>query len=202
MRDGSLDDVVSAGIERVVEDYRGSSLYVSEAAIYFAVLRKGAIGLLTTYDHTGSDPEIVKAIAEILSLVRDRLDPSAGIERHEPQGLKAEYEKSAAPARTVAVPPGRKHARYWEGDAWRRDFYTSFSQWFWDMKYYAVPAGRKKKEFLWDVGELWIAAGAAALVYYAEDNRLFRSSVADMMRNLANSIEEDGLRSPAWGRGR
>ena len=67
------------------------------------------------------------------------------------------------------------------------------------MKDYAIPAGRRKMDFLWDVGEVWIATGAAALVYYAKDDRPRWKAVADMVRECADLVEKDGLHSLPWG---
>ena len=92
--------------------------------------------------------------------MRDRLGPPDGAEKAEPAWPEPELGELEAAAEGAPQPPSGKHARYWESDSWRKDFYTSFSRWFWDMKDYAIPAGRRKMDFLWDVGEVWIATGA------------------------------------------
>ena len=46
MRDGSLDDVVGAWIDRILEEHWGRNPGDNEAAVYWALLRHSAVGLL------------------------------------------------------------------------------------------------------------------------------------------------------------
>jgi hypothetical protein len=199
VRDGSLDDVVAVWMDHIVEEHRGRNPGDNEAAVYFAMLKHGVTGLLAAHQRFKPDTDYRKEVGEVLRTVRDCLGaPDRGeVEPERPEPGTEELEAAAASA---AHPPEGKYARYWESDAWRQDFYTSFSRWFWDMKDYAIPAGRRKMDFLWDVGEVWIATGAAALVYYAKDDRPRWKAVADMMRECADLVEKDGLRSLSWGR--
>lgn len=200
MRDGSLDDVVAVWMDRIVEEHWGRNSGDNEAAVYFAMLKHSVAGLLSIHDRFKPDTDYRKAVGDVLRAVRDQLGPRGEDEEADPAWPEPEIEELEAPADGAPQPPAGKHARYWESDSWRKDFYTSFSRWFWDMKDYAIPAGRRKMEFLWDVGEVWIAAGAAALVYYAKDDRPRWKAVADMMRECADLVEKDGLRSLPWGR--
>ena len=200
VRDGSLDDVVAVWMDRIVEEHWSRNPGDNEAAVYFAMLKHSVNGLLSTHDRFKPNTDYRKAVGEVLRIVRDRLGPPDGEAEAEPDWPEPEIAELQAPAEGAAQPPAGKHARYWESDSWRKDFYTSFSRWFWDMKDYAIPAGRRKMDFLWDVGEVWIAAGAAALVYYAKDDRPRWKAVAEMMRECADMVEKDGLRSLPWGR--
>lgn len=158
MRDGSLDDVVAVWMDRIVEEHWGRNPGDNEAAVYFAMLKHSVTGLLATHDRFKPDTDYRKEVGEVLRIVRDRLGPPDSGEV-EPEWPEPRIEELAAPAASAAQQPEGKHARYWESHSWRKDFYTSFSRWFWDMKDYAIPAGRRKMDFLWDVGEVWIAAG-------------------------------------------
>ena len=55
-------------------------------------------------------------------------------------------------------------------------------------------------DFMWDVTEVWIAAGATALVYCSKDDKNQWFEAAQMLRHYADLEEEDGLRSLPWGR--
>lgn len=202
MRDGSLDDVVAVWMDRIVEEHWGRNPGDNEAAVYFAMLKHSVTGLLATHDRFKPDTDYRKEVGEVLRIVRDRLGPPDSGEV-EPEWPEPRIQELEAPAPSAAQPPEGKHVRYWESDSWRKDLYTSFSRRFWDMKDYAIPAGRRKMDFLWDVGEVWIAPGAAALVYYAKDDRPRWKAVANMMRECADLVEKDGLRSlprGRWGR--
>ena len=200
MRDGSLDDVVAVWMDRIVEEHWGRNPGDNEAAVYFAMLKHSVTGLLSTHDRFKPATDYRKEVAEVLRVMRELLGPPEEGEEAEPDWPEPEFAELEAPAESAAQVPDGKHARYWETDSWRKDFYTSFNRWFWDMKDYALPAGRRKMDFLWDVGEVWIATGAAALVYYAKDDRPQWKAVADMMRECADLVEKDGLRSLPWGR--
>jgi hypothetical protein len=68
------------------------------------------------------------------------------------------------------------------------------------MKDYAVSAGRRKSDVLWEVAEVWVATAATALVYYAKDDRQRWFETAQLLRHYADLTEADGLRSLPWGR--
>lgn len=200
MRDGSLDDVVAVWMDRFVEELQARTGGDHEAAVHFAMLRHSARELVAAHARFKPDTDYRGAVEELLRTVTERLglpDDGAQVESEWPEPALEELQ---APPEGAPRPPTGKHARYWESDSWRKDFHTTFSRWFWEMKDYAIPAGRRKMDFLWDVGEVWMATGAAALVQYSRDDRPRWKAVADMMRACADLVERDGLRSLPWGR--
>jgi hypothetical protein len=200
MRDGSIDDIVGTWIDRMVQEHWGRNPGDNEAAVYFALLKRASIGLRETHDRFKPVSDFDGLITGLLETVREGLaqPKAAAIAVDEwPEPDFAEIEEPAVDAPTI---PEDQSADYWSADTWKKDFYTTFSRWFWDMKDYAIPAGRRKSDFLWDVGEVWVAAGASALVYYAKDDRERWFQTAQMLRHYADLTEEDGLRALPWGR--
>jgi hypothetical protein len=200
MRDGSLDDVVAAWIDRIIEEHWGGHPGDNEAAVYYALLKHAAIGLVQTHDRFRPATDYREKLVVVLEAVRNGL-PARG-EVATALDVMAEPELAELLAAEVgaAQPPLGEHRDYWTGDTWKKDFYTSFSRWFWDMKDYAPAAGRRKYDFLWDVAEVWVATAASALVYYAKKDPERWSATAQMLRRYADLTEADGLRSLPWGR--
>ena len=91
-------------------------------------------------------------------------------------------------------------AQYWQGDQWRMDFFDTFTRDFWGLKDYAHGADQRKSDFLWPVAEVWIASAASALVHFAHDDPDRWLEVANLVRDFADEIEKDGLRSLPWGK--
>jgi hypothetical protein len=200
MRDGSLDDVVAVWMERVVEEHVGRTPGESDALVYFTILKAAAEGLLHAHAQWKTPTDYRDLVGQMLAIVHDGLGAQEQGDEVESEWPEPAFETLQAEPEGPAQPPEGKHARYWDSHSWRKDFYTMFSRWFWDMKDYAIPAGRRKMDFLWDVGEVWIATGASALVQYAKDDPPRWKAVADMMRECADLVEKDGLRSLPWGR--
>ncbi|MDB5575697.1 MAG: hypothetical protein JWR80_873 [Bradyrhizobium sp.] len=208
MRDGSLDDVVGTYVARIVDEYEGRLLGDHEAAVYFSLLKHAAIGLEQAHQRFRPDTDYRTQLRAVLGALHNALPTqvNGGDEALLPEPDLAELlvppEEQGDQPRSE---PGAQEARegsasYWGGDSWKKDFYTSFSRWFWDMKDYALPAGRRKADFLWDVAEVWVATAPSALVYYAKDDRTRWFETAQMLRYYANLTEADGLRSLPWGR--
>lgn len=200
MRDGSLDDVVAAWIDRIVEEHWGRNPGDNEAAVYFALLKHAAIGLLerhARYKPVTDYGELLTLLLEAVRLGLGAPAETAGALSAMPEPQFAELEEEAP---GPAQPPEGEHRDYWAGDTWKKDFYVTFNRWFWDMKDYALAAGRRKSEFLWDVAEVWVATAASALVYYAKDDRQRWFETAQLLRHYADLVEADGLRSLPWGR--
>lgn len=200
MRDGSLDDVVDAWIGRIIEEHWGRNPGDNEAAVYWALLKHAAIGLLETHARFKPDTDYGELISRLLEVVRLGLNEpdvaaAALAEMPEP-----DFSDLAAEPAGPAQPPKGEHEAYWSDDTWRKDFYTGFNRFFWDLKDYAFAAGRRKSDFLWDVAEVWVAVAASALVYYAKDDRNRWLETAQMLRHVADLTEADGLRSLPWGR--
>ncbi|SDA36882.1 hypothetical protein SAMN03159340_03989 [Sphingomonas sp. NFR15] len=209
MRDGSLDDVVGAYVARIVDEYEGCLPGDHEAAVYFSLLKHAAIGLEQAHQRFSPDTNYRAQIRAVLAAMHNAIPAKADNDPEEllpPEAdlseLLAVPEEQAGQARPepVAQEVREGSVSYWSGDSWKKDFHTSFSRWFWDMKGYALPAGRRKADFLWDVAEVWVATAASALVYYAKDDRVRWFETAQMLRHYADLTEADGLRSLPWGR--
>lgn len=200
MRDGSLEDVIQMWIDRMIEE-RGLRYPIEdEARVYFVLLEKAVYGLYRTYDRGKPETDFRTLVTELLQEVRRGLSSRLGEPEPVDEAPEADPDELLEqPQKESEVPIG-SHALYWSDDTWRKDFYTSFNRWFWDMKDYAHPAARSKSDFLWDVAEVWVAVGASALVYYAKDDRQRWFETAQMLRHFADLTEQDGLRSLSWGR--
>jgi hypothetical protein len=200
MRDGSLDDVVGSWVDRIMEEHWGRNPGDNEAAVYFALLKHAAVGLLERHARYKPVTDYGDLLIHLLEAVRAGLDsPAEAAGAVDAMPEPAFVELVEPPAGPAQAPQG-EHRDYWASDSWKKDFYTTFSRWFWDMKDYAPAAGRRKSEFLWDVAEVWVATAASALVYYAQDDRQRWFETAQMLRRYADLTEEDGLRSLPWGR--
>ena len=201
MRDGSLEDVVEMWIGRMIEE-RGLRYPVEdEAAVYFTLLKKAVFGLLQTHEgNVKPSVDYREMLTNVLREVRREVECSTGVEPELDNEVEPPLGEIFEPAQSSAVPPDGKHAEYWSSHSWRKDFYTIFNRWFWDMKDYAHAAGRRKSDFLWDVAEVWVATAASALVYYAKKDRQRWLEAAQMLRYYADLTEENGLRSLPWGR--
>lgn len=200
MRDGSLNDVVDAWIGRIVEEHWGRHPGDNEAAVYFALMKAAGLGLLRTHAQLKPSTDYREELAALVELIRAGLDePSATIASVEEIEIPSVSELEQKPTEAAQIPEG-KHESYWAADTWRKDFLTGFSRWFWDMKDYAVAAGRSKSDFLWDVAEIWVVTAVQALVYYAKDDQQRWFETAQMLRHYADLTEADGLRSLPWGR--
>lgn len=197
MRDGSLDDVVAVWMDRIVEEHWGRTPGDNEAAVYFAMLKHAARGLIKTYGNFKPDTDYREEVGALLDMVRAGIVAPDG---PEPELPEPDFAELQAQPEGPSQPPEGKHALYWESNSWRKDFMTNFLRCFWEMKDYALPAGRRKMDFLWDVGEVWMAAGASALVYYDKDDPPKWRAVANMMRECADLVEANGLRKLPWGR--
>lgn len=200
MRDGSLDDVVGAWIDRILEEHWGRNPGDNEAAVYWALLRHSAVGLLETHARFKPVTDYRELLALLLDAVRLGLDEPVAAAAAIGEMPEPDLSELAADAQSEGQPPEGEHEAYWSDDTWRKDFYTVFNRWFWGMKDYAPAAGRRKSDFLWDVAEVWIAVAVSALVYYARDDRQRWAEAAGMLRELADVTEADGLRSLPWGR--
>jgi hypothetical protein len=200
MRDGSLDDVVAAWIDRIIEEHWGRHPGDNEAAVYYALLKHAAIGLVQTHDRFRPDTDYREKLEVVLQAVRaglpERSDAASGSDVMPEPDLAELAAAEIGPAQ----PPLGEHRDYWASDTWKKDFYTSFNRYFWDMKGYAQAAGRRKYEFLWGVAEVWVATAASALVYYAKNDPERWFETAQMLRHYADLTEADGLRSLPWGR--
>ena len=200
MRDGSLDDVVGAWVDTIMEEHWGRNPGDNEAAVYYALLKHAAVGLLQRHARYKPVTDYGELLTLLLEAVRGGLDApaeTAEILDAMPEPAFAEFvEPPTGPAQA----PQGEHRDYWASDSWKKDFYTSFSRSFWDMKDYAQAAGRRKSDFLWGVAEVWVATDASALVYYAKDDRQRWFETAQMLRHYADLTEADGLRSLPWGR--
>jgi hypothetical protein len=200
MRDGSLDDVVDAWIGRIVEEHWGRNPGDNEAAVYFALMKAAGLGLLRTHTQFKPGTNYRQELVALVESIGAGLDaPEVGIEAVEPFEVPTLSELQEDPVAPAQIPAG-EHANYWETDTWKKDFLTGYSRWFWDMKDYAVSAGRRKSDFLWEVAEVWVATAATALVYYAKDDRQRWFETAQLLRHYADLTEADGLRSLPWGR--
>jgi len=199
MRDGSLEDVVGMWVDRMIEERGLRHPVEDEAAVYFTLLKKAVYGLLQTHEgNVKPSVDYREMLTNVLKEVRRGVQRSTGIEPEvEVEPTLSEFSES--PQSSAVLPKG-KHHEYWSSDSWRKDFYTTFSRWFWDMKDYAHPAGRRKSDFLWDVAEVWVTTAASAMVYYAKDDRQRWFETAQMLRYYADLTEDDGLRSLPWGR--
>jgi hypothetical protein len=201
MRDGSLQDIVDVWIDRMVEEHGSRNPGDNQASIYFALMQAAGLGLLRSHARSKPDIDYREELAGLVELVREGLGtPELAHDRNLNAGTEpTAKEREQDPARTWRHLAG-EHASYWASDAWRKDFLDAFSRWFWDTKGYAAAAGRPKSDFLWDVAEVWVVAGAQALVYYAKDDRQRWYEAAQMLRHFADLTEADGLRSLPWGR--
>lgn len=200
MRDGSLDDVVGAWVDRMIQEHWGRNPGDNEAAVYFALMKHASVGLLETHARFKPATDYRREIEALLERLRQGFDEPQQAARDVEEMPEPDLsELDAPPAQSPSVPPGET-ADYWSSDTWKKDFFTSFSRWFWDMKDYALAAGRRKSDFLWDVAEVWVAVAASALVYYAKDDRDRWFETAQMLRHYADLTEDDGLRSLPWGR--
>lgn len=200
MRDGSLDDVVGAWIDRMIQEHWRRNAGDNEAAVYFALMKHAAIGLLETHARFRPATDYEHEIEALLERVRQGLDEPEQTARDVEEMPEPDLsELAAASTESPTVPPGEA-ADYWSSDTWKKDFFTSFSRGFWDTKDYALAAGRRKSDFLWEVAEVWVAVAASALVYYAKEDRDRWFETAQMLRHYADLTEEDGLRSLPWGR--
>jgi hypothetical protein len=200
MRDGSIDDVVGSWIDRMVQEHWGRHPGENEAAVYFALLRQASLGLIKTHARFRPATDYGEEIAALLERVRAGInEPVEGATEIE-QWPEPDFEALHATATQAPDAPPGQASDYWSSDTWKKDFYVSFSRWFWDMKDYALVAGRRKDDFLWDVAEVWVAVAASALVYFAKDDRDRWFHAAQMLRHYADLTEEDGLRSLPWGR--
>lgn len=199
MRDGSLDDVVGAWIGRIMDEHWGRNPGDNEAAVYFALLKHAVVGLINTHARFDPVTDYREELSTLLRALQSEL-PTSRSACERPQSLEPDQEDlAAAPIGPLQVPRG-EHADYWQGDTWKKDFYTSFNRSFWDLKDYAHAAGRRKSDFLWDVAEVWVATAASALVYYAKDDHVRWFETAQLLRHFADLTEADGLRSLSWGR--
>lgn len=197
MRDGSLNDIVRTWVGRIIDEHRGRNPGDNEAAVYFALLRHAVLGLVDAHTLFKPGTDYREEIGSLLRALRSEL--SAELPTGKDIGAPELVRPDVEPLGAIQVPPG-DHADYWSGDRWRKDFYTSFTRWFWDMKDYASAANRRKSDFLFEVAEIWVATAASALVYYAKDDRHRWFETAQMLRHYADLVEVDGLRSLPWGR--
>lgn len=200
MRDGSLDDIVAAWTDRILEEHWGRNPGDNEVAVYFALLKRAVLGLVETHARFQPVTDYREVLGELLAHVRTELPTPA---RTAPAATATTESASAEVVSSPAESPepqNEQPSEYWAGDSWKKDFYTTFNRWFWDMKDYARPAGRQKTDFLWDVAEVWVVTAASAMVYYAKDDRQRWFETAQMLRHYADLTEADGLRSLPWGR--
>ena len=200
MRDGSLDDVVGVWVNRIMEEHWGRNPGDNEAAVYYALLKHAAVGLLERYARYKPTTDYGDLLIHLLEAVRTGLNAPAETAAALDAMPEPAFAELVEPPTGPAQPPQGEHRDYWASDSWKKDFYTSFSCSFWDMKDYAQAAGRRKSDFLWDVAEVWVATAASALVYYAKDDRQRWFETAQMLRHYADLTEADGLRSLPWGR--
>lgn len=200
MRDGSLDDVVATWVDRILEEHWGRNPGDNEAAVYFALLKRAVLGLVGTHARSRPITDYRKEITEVLTLLREELPASTPTHSDAAAIAGSTGIEKATSSIEAEEPPDEQPSEYWAGDSWRKDFYTTFNRWFWDMRDYARPAGRRKTEFLWDVAEVWVATAASAMVYYAKDDRHRWFETAQMLRFYADLTEADELRSLSWGR--
>jgi len=200
MRDGSIDDVVAAWADRILEEHWGRHPGDNEAAVYWALMKHAALGLLDTHGRFKPVTDYREEISQLLEVVRTGLDAPVVATKELSEMPEPDFAELAEHADGPAQPPEGQHEAYWSDDTWRKDFYVSFNHWFWDMKDYALPAGRRKSDFLWDLAEVWVVVAASALVFYAKNDRDRWLQTAQMLRHVADLTEADGLRSLPWGR--
>jgi len=200
VRDGTLDDVVDTWIRRMVEEHWGRTPGDNKAAVYFALMRAAGLGLLRTHAQFRPITDYREQLAVLVDSIRAGLEaPEEAIHAIAEVEVPSATELEQDATEPVQVPEG-EHASYWAKDTWRKDFLTSFSRSYWDMKDYAVAAGRRKADFIWDVAEVWVVTAAQALVLYAKDDRQRWFETAELLRHYADLTEADGLRSLPWGR--
>jgi hypothetical protein len=200
MRDGSLDDVVGVWIDRIMEEHGGRNPGDNDAAVYFALLKRAAIGLLEVHASWKPMTDYRAAVTTLLAEVRDGFDAPADAADELAAMPEPDLAELAAPVEGPSTLPEGKHAKYWESDSWKKDVYTFLNRLFWEMKDYAIPAGRRKSDFLWDLAEVWVATAASAMVFYAKHDTDRWFETAQMLRHYADLTEADGLRSLPWGR--
>jgi hypothetical protein len=201
MRDGSLEDVVGMWVDSMIEERGLRHPVEDEAAVYFVLLKKAVYGLLQTHNVSLTlTVDYREMLTDVLKEVRRGVARSTGIDPADNDEVEPALTNISELPQSSAIPPNGKQADYWASDSWRKDFYTTFNRWFWDMKDYAHAAGRQKSHFLRDVAEVWVATAASAMVYYAKDDRQRWFETAQMLRHYADLTEEDGLRSLSWGR--
>jgi hypothetical protein len=202
MRDGSINDIVAMWSAQMMSAQLGKLLpHETPSAIYFAMLKHAAYGLIQPGRDADTDENTFEKISALLHEIRakfycnDDIWPSQNIDSDEDEQpeLKSEIDNPADHS-----PNSLKD--YWESDRWKKDFFTTFSRWIWSMKDYAHAAARPKMDFMWDVTEVWIVAGATALVCYSKDDKHRWFETAQMLRQYADLVEEDGLRTLPWGR--
>jgi hypothetical protein len=195
MRDGSMEDMASFWIGRVME----KSDWTTSSEIYLALIRHAAQKYLeaNTCPHFGPTAvaELEKQLTEILAKlpkpeagqpVYDTTDrwmtPLAlGLSHRNPEQFEQRY------------------AYYWTTNMWRRDFLTALENQFWVYRDYAHGAGKGKMAFLRELAEVWIAAATTALVRYADNDKRTWRNTAKMLRQHADMVEADGLRALPWG---
>lgn len=147
MRDGSLEDVVEMWIGRMIEERGLRHPVEDEAAVYFTLLKRAVYGLLQT--HEGNVKPSVnyrEMLTNVLRKVRQEVERLTGVEPEIDDEVEPTLGEIFEPAQSSAVPPHGKHSEYWSSHSWRKDFYTTFNQWFWNMKDYAHAAGRRKSD--------------------------------------------------------
>jgi hypothetical protein len=197
-RDGSTTDIVAFWVTKLMAEHKRGRKFDNEAAIHFALISHSAHSLCALHKHHGFDTDYYDKLSELLCDLRVRLyefSPSKVRNELEDSG----YLDPEPPVDNPAWHASWQVGYYWKSDQWRMDFFDTFTRQFWDLKDYAHGAGQRKSDFLWELAEVWVAAATSALVHYAPDDRLRWFEVASLVREFADQIEEDGLRSLPWG---
>ena len=195
MRDGSIEDVVGCWFQKVLSDYIRQNGRGCEADFYFAAIRHGATGLYELHRRLEFDSDYADRVPELLHELRVRLTstPQPKWPRYpEMEGLEQDIDDATDFDQDDLED-------YWNSDRWKRDTFTTLTNQFWDFRGYAEPADRKRMHFLDEVSEIWFAAGASALVFYATNDQRRWRKVANSLRELADHLEADGLQRLPWG---
>jgi hypothetical protein len=191
-RDGSTVDIVTFWVSKLMREHKKGWKRNNEAAIYFALISHSSHRLCALHREHGLDTDYYEKRSGLQQDLRVKLyEFSRSKIRNELRD--SGYFDSESFDDNPAWQSPSQLSNYWTSDRWRMDFFDTFTREFWDLRDYAHGAGQRKSDFLWDVAEVWVAAATSALVHFAHDDRDRWLKAANLVRNFANQIEDDGL---------